>query len=439
MGTSGTAIAQAQTRRSQPLTIANFFLVAFFVVTWARPEDWIPGFSIVPLAKITGILTLVAFGFSLGHIRQRLPREVVCLILLTGQLFFAAALSPVWRGGAFLRALDFAKVLLVVIVITVSVNTTQRLRRLIFIQAASIAVIAAIAVWKGRLLVGRLEGVLSGNYSNANGLALLIVITLPLSLALLFLSRRILWKVGWTVAILVMTYAVFLTASRAGFISLIVMTAVVLWEFGIKRRRYYLLALTAVVGIVLWLTSAGMLNKRLQGTFDPTSNVASAYGSSEARQALFWRSIDVTMEHPLFGVGPGDFPIISGTWRVTHNSYTEMSSEGGVPALIFYVLILSCGFRNVSTTKRLARRQKKLILLAQAFNASLAGYVVGSVFDSVAYQFFPYILVAYTTVLFCIAKKSAASSKEHEATTQIKLENELYANPTATEMSWHSR
>ncbi len=57
------------------------------VVYCARPEDWIPGLSNVPLAKIAGVLALVAFVLSLGQIRQRLPREVIFIILLTGQLF----------------------------------------------------------------------------------------------------------------------------------------------------------------------------------------------------------------------------------------------------------------------------------------------------------------------------------------------------------------
>ena len=36
-------------------------------------------------------------------------------------------------------------------------------------------------------------------------------------------------------------------------------------------------------------------------------------------------------------------------------------------------------------------------MLASALYASLAGFVVGSLFGSVAYQLFPYFLVAYTT------------------------------------------
>ena len=198
-------------------------LVLFMVIYCARPEDWIPGLSNVPLAKIAGILALLALVFSLRHIRQRFPRKSYIYSFLIGQLFLASVLSPVWRGGALQTTLDFAKVLLIVVVMTVAVNTSKRLRLLIFVQAASVAMIAAVTVLKGRLLVGRLEGMLGGNYSNPNDLALAIVISLPLCLALLFLTRNRLWKAAWALAMLVMAYAVFLTGSRGGFLSLMLL------------------------------------------------------------------------------------------------------------------------------------------------------------------------------------------------------------------------
>jgi len=421
-----TSVQQRSSQR-KPFVGAYVSLLLFMVVYCARPEDWIPGLSVVPLAKVAGVLALLALMFSLRQFRSSLPREVIYLILLVGQLFLAAAMSPVWRGGAVQKTLDFAKVLLIVIVMSVAVNTARRLRRLILIQAASVAVIAAVAVWKGHLLLGRLEGTLGGNYSDPNDLALAIIISLPLCLALLFLSRGGLQKAAWSLAILVMLYMVFLTGSRGGFIALIVTAAVFLWEFAIRARRRYLLVLAMLAGVILWQFSGGMLVGRLKGTFNQQEDTAASYGSSEARQQLFWRSVVVTKQHPLFGVGPGNFQELSGSWHVTHNSFTEISSEGGVPAFVLYVLILWSGFKNLRETKRFARGRTVSRLMARALLASLAGYVAGSVFLSVGYEFFPYFLVAYTSALFGIAKRSAAHSKARESVSQEKPEKETWA------------
>jgi O-antigen ligase len=234
-----------------------------------------------------------------------------------------------------------------------------------------------------------------------------------------------------------MLYTVFLTGSRGGFIALVTTAAVFLWEFAVRGRRRYLLVLAGLAGAVLWLSSNGMLADRLNGTFNSQEDVASAYDSAQARQDLFWRSVEVTKEHPLFGVGPGNFQELSGSWHVTHNAYTEMSSEGGMPALILYVLILWFGFKNVRATKRFGWGQKELVVLAGSLQASLAGYVVGSVFASTAYQFFPYLLVAYTTALFSIAKITALHSKESKSVRQATLENGAYAQTSESGMSWH--
>ncbi len=404
--------------RRIPLAGAYVSLLLFMVIYCARPEDWIPGLSVVPLAKMAGGLALLALMFSLRQLRSSLPREVIYLILLVGQLFLAAAMSTVWRGGAVLQTLDFAKVLLIIIVMSVALNTASRLRRLIFVQAASVAVIAAVAVWKGHLLLGRLEGTLGAYYSDPNDLALAIIISLPLCLALLFLSRGAVQKVAWGLAIAVMLYAVFSTGSRGGFVALIVTAAVFLWEFAIQGRRLYLLALAVLAGVLLWQSSGGLLVGRLKGTFNLKEDSVVTEASAEARKQLFLRSVEVTKQHPLFGVGPGNFQEISGFWHETHNAFTQLSSEGGVPAFALYVLILWCGFKNLRATKRLASGRTESSLFARALLASLAGYVAGSVFLSVAYAFFPYFLVAYTTALFGIGKRSATHSKHRETVGQ---------------------
>ncbi len=404
--------------RHTPLVGAYGALLLFMFIYCARPEDWIPGLSHVPLAKIAGTLTLLALISSLRQIRQRLPREALFLALLVGQLFLSSALSPVWRGGAFQMTLGFAKVLMLVLVINIAVVTIGRLRALIFTQAVSVAAIAVLTVWKGRLILGRLEGILDGNYADPNDLALAIIMSLPLCLVLLFLSRSWLSKILWSISLLVMTYAVLLTGSRGGFLALVAATAVCLWEFAIRGRRPYLLGLAILAGLILWQSTGGMLIGRLKGTLNVNGDTAAAYSSAQARQQLFWRSIEITKEHPLFGVGPGNFDQVSDQWHTTHNSLTLMSSEGGLPALVLYILILVCGFKNLRAAKRLGRRRSESSLLAGALFASLAAYAVGSIFLSVAYAFFPYILVAYTAALLAIAQNSARQAHEFEPAQQ---------------------
>src|SRR5262249_49667711 len=161
-----------------------------------------------------------------------------------------------------------------------------------------------------------------------------------------------------------------------------------LWVFAIKGRRGYLLALAALGGVILWQSASGAVLGRFSRTFGSEGDHSAAYDSALQRQQLLLRSIEVTFEHPFLGIGPGNFNQVSGNWHTAHNSFTLVSSEGGLPALFLYLSILSCGFANIRKVNKLGRRNKELTVTAGALLASLVGYLVGSFFLSVAYQFF---------------------------------------------------
>lgn len=391
---------------------AYCLFVVFFVVSSARPQDWISGLSAVPLAKIAGIFVVIAYLSSFRRVRWPLQRDAAYLLLLLGQLFAAAAMSPVWQGGAFQKTIDFSKVVIIFIVFVSVVTTLKRLRQLIFIHCASASLLAAVALWEARLRTGRLGGDLFGGYSpGPNDLAIAMATTFPLCVALMLLSRGMFRKAAWALAVLLMICVVFLTGSRGGFISFVVAAVVCLWELAVQGRYRYLFLLAVAAGATLWQFESGMLAGRLKGTFDPTQDNLAAYSSAQERQRLFWRSIEVTAEHPIFGVGPGNFIELSGNWQVTHNAFTQISSEGGVPALVLYLLFAWNGFKNVRITKKLARGKPGPGLLALAFRASLAGSLVAGCFASTAYEA-PYMLVAYTTALVLIVRKSFSRSRK---------------------------
>jgi O-antigen ligase len=413
-----------RSHRREPLAFAYFGLILFMVVYFARPEDWIPGLATVPLAKITAVLILLALVFSFSNIRWHMPLEVTFLILLVVQLWLAVAFSPVWRGGAFNVMLDFSKVLPLVIVIYGAVRSMKRLRWILFVQASSVAAIAIASIVNAHILRGRLQGVLSGMYGNPNDLALVIDLSLPLCLALALTARSYWKKLAWTVAMLAMIYGVLLTASRGGAIALGVVALVCLWQLGVKSRRFYLFFLVPAAVILIGLFGGNALRGRFEQTnANPATNEASA--SAQHRKELLIQSLKVTAERPLFGVGPGNFEIVSGMWHVAHNSYTQISAEGGIPAFLLYVLIFWRGVANLREVRKYRKTGKRIRLFSMALEASLAAYLVGSFFASDAYQLFPYCLVAYISALRLIVQRdrtvSSRASKSQLTPTQAEV------------------
>jgi len=399
-------------RGAEPLSSAYFWVLAFFVVYCARPEDWIPGLHYVPLAKITGVFALVALALSVGQAR-RLPREMFYLFLLFAQLCLAGLFSSVWRGGAFNTVLLFSKVVVIVPVVALAVTTLTRLRRLIFTQTACVLVIAMVSLVTGHEVEGRLEGILGGIYGNPNDLAMAIVLTVPFCFAFMLSARDGLRKASWLLGIALMTYALFRTSSRMGLLALVVSMGVLLWEFGIKGRRHFLLPFAGLIVLGGLLVGGRGVKARFGAMFGSnaaSSEDVSAHDSAEERRELLWRSFAVTARHPLFGVGPGNFRVVSGVWRVAHNTFTELAAEGGLPALIFFLLVFWRAFDNVRKTQALVGEQTEEMLLARALRCSLVGFAIGALFASVEYHFFPYFLVAYSSALYAMAAREASQA-----------------------------
>ena len=391
----------------KPLGFVYFGLVLFMFAYFARPEDWIPGLAHVPLAKIAGILIFVALVFSFHTIRWNMPQEVIFLGLLILQLWLTVPFSPVWRGGAFYMMLSVSRVLPLVIVIYAAVRSMKRLRWILFVQAASVSVVAIASVVATRISGGRLQGVVSGIYGNSNDLAFIIDLSLPICLALALTTRSNWRKLAWSVVMLAMIYAVSLTASRGGAIALVVAALVCLWQIGVRERRFYLFLLVPVALIVIWVYSGNALRKRFDpSNTDPATHSTEAAESAQQRTMLLLQSLKITAQYPLFGVGPGNFAIVSGVWRVSHNSYTQISAEGGIPAFLLYVLFLWRGMANLREVRRYRKTEKRIWLFSMALEASLAAYLVGSFFSSVAYELYPYCLVAYTTALRLIVRRN---------------------------------
>jgi O-antigen ligase len=397
-------------RKKEVLSGAFFWLSAFYLVYCARPEDWIPGLKYIPLAKVTSLFALLALIMTVGKSHRGLrdlPKEARYLTALMALLIPSALLSPIWKGGAFFRSLDFAKVAVAWVLTFLVVTSLARLRRIIFIQAASVAIIAAVSIAKGHN-TPRLEGVLGGIYANPNDLAFAIVLSLPFCLAFLLRTRSLPRKAVWAFFILVMAGSLFLTGSRGGFIDLVIAGAVCLWHFGVKGRRPHLIAATVLIGVALLVLAGGRLKGRffaISGDEISSRVEQSAYGSYEERRELMITSLRGMAHYPLFGVGVHNFVTYSGRWKEVHNSYLQIGVEGGIPALILYLMFFWSGFANLKRLRRRSDLDPETMLFVGALHSSLVGFVVGALFAPEAYQFFPYFAVAQISVLVATVKE----------------------------------
>jgi O-antigen ligase len=432
LATAEVAGKRMSVKMADPTKNAFFWLIGFFVVYCARPEEYIPGLKYFPLAKITAILALWALFTALGKTKRTfkdVPREGTLLLALIGFLFVGAVLSPVWKGGALRHTIDFAKVYVAWILTFLLITSFERLRRIIYIQTVSVAVICAISIIKGHDQP-RLEGVIGGIYSNPNDLAFAVVLTLPFALAFLVTSKSALKKALWVLGMLIMLAALFLTASRAGFINLVISGAVTLWHFGVRGKRPGLIAGVVLSGVLLMALAGGKLYDRFEAlSGNSATGDDSAYGSYQDRVYLMKRALEGIEYYPVFGVGTGNFVSFSDDWHEVHMTYLQICVEGGIPALILYLMFFGCGFKNLRTMRKAKNLDEHTVLFVGALHSSLIGFIVGALFAPESYQFFPFFAVAFTsTLLQTLRERELEPSTPTPAPSKPRHFLEVYAD-----------
>jgi putative inorganic carbon (HCO3(-)) transporter len=421
-GTASLPLDDASAKLAEKTSLAYIFLASFVLIYWARPNYWVPGASGVPFAKISAALAIVSFVLWLFSGRRgalKIPREMVVLLLLYAQMCIAIPFA-IWRGFSFTLVLqEYSKIVMVTFVAMMTITSFKHLRRLVYIQTATVLLMAVLALTghgsvTESAIGGRLAGTFGGTYSNPNDFALDLAMIFPFAFAFLVSSRRVAWKIFWFVSMGLLIYTVLATFSRGGLLALLVAASASMWEFAVRGKRWHwvFVIVLGAIAIIGFSGPAGFGN-RVSTIFHPDEDKT---GSSSDRRVLLDRGIETTLQHPLVGIGPGNFPLVSAKeandWHSTHNTYVQLSSEAGIPALILFLLMFAGAFSSLRRGRKLVPDDKNAQVLIGAVRASLLALAIGAFFADTAYQFFPYFLVAYAAALLQITRKINEREKE---------------------------
>jgi O-antigen ligase len=227
--------------------------------------------------------------------------------------------------------------------------------------------------------------------------------------------------------ILLSLFYMFKTGSRGCVLALGI---AFLFTFALSKQkaRMALVAIPVLLIAVIFMpqTSARRILLIFHGTSTTVASGddASALASQAERTNLLQQSLSLTMHHPLFGVGMGQFVTAvmgeaakEGKWAAnlgTHNSYTQVSSECGIPALIFYCSIIVFCFQRSYRLYQLAGRNpqfKQIEGLAFSLLIGTLVYAVATFFFHIAYSgLLPLIsgeVMALYTVAYPVVSRAA--------------------------------
>jgi O-antigen ligase len=383
-------------------------LVGYLFLIYSRIFDvkfsylHIPGISY----RIFLVMMLLSRAF-LPALRHPIGKAMYFLTVC----FVLSVPFSIWRGGS-LQVLMNAWLPTFAVFLSTSgmlVNFDQT-RKAIFTVGYGLFVLAIIAVvWGNAEDSGRLF-LPNGKFSNPNEMAQALLMGLPIWSVMLMEGKSMGKKVAAAGIIFLMLLMISKCGSRGAMITMVVMVLMMFVRASIMGKMKLVLGGVALLAVLVAFLP-GRLLRRYQTMTEESEQAsladdedakmeASAVTSAQHRRDLLKRSIKYTFQHPLFGVGPGNFPVAEdadmksqgfrkGTWQGTHNSYTEVSSEVGIPAALAYICAIFTSLRRTSKLYRRTKDDPRLTGIANCalgINYCMLVYSVSVFFDYIAYS-----------------------------------------------------
>jgi O-antigen ligase len=384
------------------LIVAIFY--AYLVIEFVRPQALIPALGVIRPALILGIF-LVAF--SLFRVSSPIygDKSIRLLLFLTG-LCAASVTYATNTYWAYQYTVTLCLYVLAAIVpMCLILSSESRIHRFILFWIFSHTYLAFYCLTHG----GRGPG---SFISDENDVALALNTAIPLAY-FLAQSKSVsgLIRVILALSVLVMVIGVVVTASRGGFVGLVIAGAAVIF-FSEKRARN--LVLVGIASVVFWFLIPADYKAEVQ-------SISNTEDNTRLDRIYSWeRGWEMFLDNPILGVGAGNYPwrvheyeLKSGSnfgqrrmlgGRAAHSLYFTLLPELGLAGSIAVLLLLARFFKSARVTLGLMaesgrKETEELRAVLRGVVVGMIGFLVTGIFISVLYYPQMWYLIAMGLVL----------------------------------------
>lgn len=258
----------------------------------------------------------------------------------------------------------------------------------------------------------------AGPIGEKNYFAQFMLTLIPLGVGRLQDERAVTFRGAALAACLLVAGTVAFTASRGAAVGFVVLLAAMLAMRVIRWRHAFLAMLAA--GLLLLATPA--LYERLVTLLDLADvisgdlQVRAIDKSTQGRLTELLAGWLVFCEHPVLGVGPGNFPAhfvdkadalgfqVHGDERMAHCTYLQMAAEYGLTGLSIFLGIVAITIRDLQRARRHSS-SPELRQLATSLLLSLIVMLTTSFFLSFAYERYYWLVLAMAGAVPCIERE----------------------------------
>jgi O-antigen ligase len=314
---------------------------------------------------------------------------------------FASMLWATDPATARLTALRFAQGVLLIFIIFSAVRERRHLTWIVYAFLAG-AVLSAVVGLSGVTQAERTDIYgserLTGGIGDPNELAAILVPALSFALFMLMTKKGMLLRSLLLVAALICLLALFRTESRGGVIGLAVMIlASLIFSGPVRARATMTMFVTSGFALVYFaLIAPPQALARL---------TAFSEGGGSGRTDLWAVATDISRNHPLFGIGAGNFPLVEPSYafrnrnlprfdlivdtpKVVHNMYLHVLVELGAIGFILFAILIVCTFATAFRALRVFTQagDLEMEILARGIIIGTLGMLAAFFFFSAQYE-----------------------------------------------------
>ncbi len=390
-------------------------------IGYMNPHRLCYGFAVTfPWVYLVAVVTLLSLLFS--NERKRIPWTATSMLLMVFLLWtalttvFAVVPDSAWRQWQ-----EFAKVMVMVFVTLVLVNSRERIHWLVWMIVVSLGFYGV----KGGLFtmlgggVSHVVGPPGSFIGDNNALALALCMTLPFMRYLQLHSPRKFVRLGLTLAMLLTGVAVLGTYSRGGLLALAIVAGAL---FVKSRGRVAVILIVVAIGFTAYHFMPPQWTQRM-GTLQDAKQTDS--GVTRIQSYKF--AANVALHRPLSGGGFNVYQSNSmwqkygpedATPRAIHSIYFRVLGEQGFPGLLLFLGLLFVSWRTCSRVRKQTRQipEKKWAFdLASMLQVSLVAFMAGGAFLPMTYFDLTYQLMALSAILAAYALQDVPNDRFVEA------------------------
>lgn len=377
-------------------------ILLYLVLTIIRPQDFMPALVGIPVLPV---VLMLAFGsWLMSSAKTFAAPQFLLLPAFLVVLMLSQAMNG-WAGGMVYELEGFGPTVVAFFVFATACMTRERVLVSMKVMVACAMVLALHGIQQAHTGMGwtgvgpsddgRIQYV--GIFNDPNDLGLLFVAMLPIAV-FLGLRRHGLRRWFWLGGAALLFYGVYLTNSRGALLGVLVVGGIYIWY----RRGGFIAAVLGMIG----LAGMKLLSSRMQ-------ELDAGEESANGRVDAWYSGLQMFREHPLFGVGAGNFT--EHNELTAHNSFVLVLAETGFVGYVIWLAFLGYSYWMVIAVLRYSpdatREPEQHALwreerpIALTLLLSLCGMTTCAFFLSRSYMIVLYLILAMVTGYYLGARQ----------------------------------